>query len=463
MLEYFDGKFITDSFENIKRGVSLYTLKAINKKTKLLKSFSMALDGYEGKNVRDLLLYQGKISRVIVPSYYSYSKYTPHKSKYMDFAKRTSSCNKFEFLKNIAKDVLGRINHVKRLYLLYRGIFRVKHILLSHGVEIIIRENLWGLSCVLVLKISGRYMVILSSNAYTDEPLVDELVQKITSEVIDVAHMKKITSLSRVNTKLTLLSPDTYGTLIHEGVLHHLEADNYAKELIVSNPMKNTKTSAEITILDLPYMKEGIKIPIDDEGVEKRPVMLLNKGIISGRLHNTITASEFNECPTGNGRAQEFYHLPIPRQTNLLIQSERTTLLSSIIENIKEGLYVTNAYKGIWDLDHNFEVYCCGAFLIKDGEITSEFIPDLKLIGRSEAVINKTLMMSRERKVQTHFFMGCNKQDQQIPVSIASPYAILHSLRLQHANYALDHILNIKKQINSFYSDNQKNRGRFFG
>ncbi len=68
-------------------------------------------------------------------------------------------------------------------------------------------------------------------------------------------------------------------------------------------------------------------LPYDDEGTPTQNTLLIQNGVLVGRLHSRETAARMGERPTGNARrALSFRHPPIVRLTNTYIANGRGTL-----------------------------------------------------------------------------------------------------------------------------------------
>ncbi len=141
-----------------------------------------------------------------------------------------------------------------------------------------------------------------------------------------------------------VLDPRAAGVVIHAALAHRLEADGPAPLRLGAEV-----GSALLTVGDDPSASplRGT-MAIDDEGTPAQPVMLIQSGVVIGRLHSRQSAGRTGEAPTGNARAASFRHLPAARTSNFYLgrgQGGRDDLFSGI----KAGLYVSDARGASWD------------------------------------------------------------------------------------------------------------------
>ena len=80
-------------------------------------------------------------------------------------------------------------------------------------------------------------------------------------------------------------------------------------------------------------------VPFDDEGSKAKKTYLIKKGMLSGRLHNSVTASSLGEELTGNARAVNFEFEPIVRMTTTYIDSGSSSF-EDLISGIEKGVYI---------------------------------------------------------------------------------------------------------------------------
>jgi TldD protein len=116
----------------------------------------------------------------------------------------------------------------------------------------------------------------------------------------------------------------------------------------------------------------------DDEGVRTRPVPLIRKGVLVGRLHSRRTAAEFGEPLTGHSIAEDFRYAPIIRMGNIFIESGENTF-KELLSLLGDGLYILDA-KGGETSGENFTFGAQYGYIVKNGKI-KDMIRDINISG----------------------------------------------------------------------------------
>ena len=130
--------------------------------------------------------------------------------------------------------------------------------------------------------------------------------------------------------------------------------------------------SDKITIIDDGLLSGGIaSAPFDGEGVPTSRTVLVEKGDLSGYLHNSYTAAKDGVQSTGNGVRSSFKGTPEVGVTNFYIEAGQIPV-EQLIKDISSGLYVTEVM-GMHTanpISGDFSVGVSG-LLIENGELTS--------------------------------------------------------------------------------------------
>ena len=104
-----------------------------------------------------------------------------------------------------------------------------------------------------------------------------------------------------------VLGPGITGILLHEAIGHGMEADFNRKGTSTYAEMIGKKVAEPfVNIVDNGTNERQLgAINIDDEGTVSRSTNLVEKGILTGYLHDRISAKHYNVNPTGNGTQRE--------------------------------------------------------------------------------------------------------------------------------------------------------------
>lgn len=217
------------------------------------------------------------------------------------------------------------------------------------------------------------------------------------------------------------------GTLAHESIGHLVEADlNLQKASILRDKLGQKLTSSEVSIVDDGSRKGGIRVCFDDEGVAKTRTQVIKKGVLLGFLHSRETAAKFDAVPTGNGRAQDFEHRPLVRQTNLCVEPG-THSFEEMVEGVKHGIYMTGVAGGQVFKDGNFLARSEMAYLIENGQLTQR-LRGVSILGDSLELLSNIDAVGNDFEISMPFFGSCLKGNQLTWVGSGAPHVRLSEM-----------------------------------
>lgn len=110
-----------------------------------------------------------------------------------------------------------------------------------------------------------------------------------------------------------------------------------------------------------------MNLEFDDEGTKSTKTYLIKDGILSGRLHSSLTADSLKEEVTGNARALNFEFEPIVRMTTTYIVAGEKSK-EELISEIKEGILIEDIKHGSGM--STFTIAPSVAYMIRDGKIS---------------------------------------------------------------------------------------------
>lgn len=218
-----------------------------------------------------------------------------------------------------------------------------------------------------------------------------------------------------------VLSAGDSGILLHEAVGHGMEADfNRKKESIYSDMINKSVAMNFVNIVDdALYPELQGSINVDDECNDAQKTYLVENGVLTGYMHDKISAKYYNLSPTGNGRRQSFRHIPIPRMRNTYM-TNGPHKKDEIIQSVKHGIYCesfTNGQVNIGPGDFTF--YVKNGYLIENGKLTKP-IKDINIIGNGPQML-KDITMVADDFAMTRGGWTCGKGGQGVPVSMGLP------------------------------------------
>ena len=218
-----------------------------------------------------------------------------------------------------------------------------------------------------------------------------------------------------------VLGPGDSGILLHEAVGHGLEADfnrkrtsNYTDQVgqVVSSPL--------CTVVDDPTLVQSRgAINVDDEGNEPERHVLIENGVLTGYLHDRMSANYFGVAPTGNGRRESFQSAPLPRMTNTILlagESDPEEMLGSV----KRGIYAKTFGGGQVDISNgDFVFSLTESYLIEDGKLTAP-LKGVNLIGNGPETLRDVSMLGNDVALSDGIWT-CGKDGQSVPVGVGCP------------------------------------------
>ena len=218
-----------------------------------------------------------------------------------------------------------------------------------------------------------------------------------------------------------VLGAGSAGILLHEAIGHGMEADFNRKGIsIYSDKIGKNVAKPFVNIID-----EGTQdnargaINIDDEGNAVGKTMLVQDGVLTTYLHDSISAKHYGVKTTGNGRRQSYAHPPMPRMrsTYMLPGPHKR---DEIIASVKKGIYCDHFSNGQVNIGAgDFTFFVKNGFLIEDGKLTKP-IKDVNIIGNGPKVLELVDMVGDDLKIDEGGWT-CGKNGQSVPVSQGMP------------------------------------------
>ena len=218
-----------------------------------------------------------------------------------------------------------------------------------------------------------------------------------------------------------VLGAGASGILLHEAIGHGMEADFNRKGVsIFSDRIGKPVANKFVNIVDEGTLENARgAINVDDEGNPVGKTMLVENGILTTYLHDSISAKHYKVKPTGNGRRESYRYAPLPRMraTYMLPGPHKK---EEIIASVKKGIYCTNFTNGQVQIGAgDFTFYVKNGFLIEDGKLTTP-IKDVNIIGNGPKVLEKIDMVADDLVVDEGGWT-CGKDGQSVPVSQGIP------------------------------------------
>ena len=213
------------------------------------------------------------------------------------------------------------------------------------------------------------------------------------------------------------------GLLLHEAFGHATEGDIVASGDSVLTGKLGTKVASElVNIADEGVRPEGLYMPFDDEGVLKGRTVLVERGVLRAFLASREVAAQLGLKPTGNGRAQDFSHVPIVRQTNYYMEPGDYSL-EELVEDVDFGFLIRGRGAGGGQVETgmgSFTFRAGPSNVIRKGEIC-ELVRGVAISGYILETLGLVEAVGKDFELRTSVFGGCGKMGQTVPVGDGGP------------------------------------------
>ena len=225
-----------------------------------------------------------------------------------------------------------------------------------------------------------------------------------------------------------VLGPGWPGILLHEAIGHGLEGDfNRKKTSAFAGLMGETIASPGVTVVDDGTIADRRgSLTIDDEGTPTRNTTLIEDGKLVGYMQDRMNARLMGMQPTGNGRRQDYAHVPMPRMTNTyMLAGDRDP--AEILASVKSGLYAVQFGGGQVDITNGKFVFSCTeAYMIEDGKVGAP-VKGATLIGNGPDVLTKVSAVGSDMELDPGIGT-CGKEGQGVPVGVGQPTLLIDGL-----------------------------------
>jgi TldD protein len=205
----------------------------------------------------------------------------------------------------------------------------------------------------------------------------DELFRSVARRAVSLLEATPVQS----GAFIIVADPRLAGVIAHETIGHLAEADTQIDDSLAATlgtPGRQLGSSVLSIGDDGSAAGRRGTLPFDDEGTPTGNTLLLQHGVMVGRLHTRETAARFGERATGNARALSWQHAPAVRLTNTYIQNGTGTF-QDLIRDVKTGIYACDAVGS-----RQQGVHCAFSaghgYMIRDGEL-AELVKNLVIVG----------------------------------------------------------------------------------
>lgn len=236
---------------------------------------------------------------------------------------------------------------------------------------------------------------------------------------VDNLDMNKVTQTAIKKTILSKnpveISPGRYTVVLEEQPVN--EILNYMaylafgarafheKRSFLSGQLGKKVAGANITLWDDALDPAGLPMPFDLEGVPKKKMAIIEKGVLKGIVYDHYDALKYGKEPTGHG-------LPAPNTLDALAchlhLSPGKYTKKELIKSVKRGLLISK----FWYLNahHHKELNLTGltrdgTFLIENGQIETA-VENLRFTQSIPQALSQVTGITQEIKLEKSWFGG---------------------------------------------------------
>lgn len=228
-----------------------------------------------------------------------------------------------------------------------------------------------------------------------------------------------------------VLDPRLAGVVAHETVGHLCEADTQLEDPVAAAlAAPGRRLGSELLTIGDDGSVGGLRgtLPFDDEGTPPSNTLLVQHGVVVGRLHSRETAARFGERPTGNARAINFRHAPLVRLTNTYIANGSGTF-ADLIRDVKLGVYACDAV-GSRHRGDGYSFTAGHGYMIRDGAL-AEPVKSVVLVGFVTELLGAVDRVAGDFRWHESGG-GCGKGGQSpLPVSEGAPHIRLRAAEIR--------------------------------
>ena len=226
-----------------------------------------------------------------------------------------------------------------------------------------------------------------------------------------------------------ILAPEAAGIFAHESFGHKSEADFMLGDPAMMEEWKiGSRVAADgVSITDAGHDFGSGYMPYDDEGQPTQTTHLINDGMLSGRLHSSMTAAALGESPTGNARAISFRFEPIVRMTNTTFAPGRLTK-AELFATVEDGYFIETVKHGSGMSTFTLAPSLC--WRIRRGQIC-EPVRVAVMTGTVFETMGEIDGLSDEVEVPFLVGGGCGKMEQwPLSVGFGGPHVRVRRMNL---------------------------------
>ncbi|ANJ73496.1 metalloprotease TldD [Ralstonia insidiosa] len=359
-----------------------------------------------------------KVANSLVSGPSGHSLYAPN-----DPLDSMTASEKVALLERIEKLARAKDPRVVQVMAGLAGEYDVMLVARSDGVIAADVRPLVRISVTVIAEQNGRREMGSSGGGgrYAYGYFTDDLLREYVDEAVSSALVNLEAKPAPAGTMTVVLGPGWPGVLLHEAIGHGLEGDfNRKGSSAFSGRMGERVAAKGVTVVDDGTLanRRG-SLNLDDEGNPTQCNTLIEDGILTGYMQDTLNARLMKMPVTGNARRESYAALPMPRMTNTyMLGGDKDP--QEIIASVKKGLYAVNFGGGQVDITNGKFVFSASeAYMIEDGKITYP-VKGATLVGSGPESLKHVTMIGNDMRLDSGIGV-CGKEGQSVPVGVGQP------------------------------------------
>ncbi|MWL86745.1 MULTISPECIES: metalloprotease TldD [unclassified Cupriavidus] len=334
-----------------------------------------------------------------------------------------TATEKVALLEKIEKMARAKDPRVVQVMAGLAGEYDVVLVARSDGVIAADVRPLVRVSVTVIAEQNGRREVGSSGGGgrYAYGYFTDALLRQYVDEAVSSALVNLEARPAPAGAMTVVLGPGWPGVLLHEAVGHGLEGDfNRKGSSAFAGRMGERVAAKGVTVVDDGTIanRRG-SLNLDDEGNPTQCTTLIEDGILTGFIQDTLNARLMKMPVTGNARRESYAALPMPRMTNTyMLNGDKDP--AEILASVKHGLYAVNFGGGQVDITNGKFVFSASeAYMIEDGKITYP-VKGATLVGNGPESLKDVTMIGNDMRLDSGVGV-CGKEGQSVPVGVGQP------------------------------------------
>jgi TldD protein len=260
----------------------------------------------------------------------------------------------------------------------------------------------------------------------------DEAVVAVAKEAAEKALVMLDSKPAPAGRMPVVLANGFGGVLFHEACGHGLEADYILKKASVWAGKKGLRVAGAHVFAYDDGVGPGMwgSAGCDDEGTPCERTVVIQAGILTGYLTDRLRGGHLGLPLTGNGRRQDYRHLPYPRMTNTYFGPGLSTA-EEIIADTPRALYAKSLSGGqVNPVTGEFVFGVAEGYLIENGRVGGP-VRGATLVGNGPEVLQGIDAIADDLDVKAGM---CGKEGQSVPVGTGQPTVRIRELTVGGTN-----------------------------